>query len=725
MPVGTVLGASVLALLLAAAIAAAFAVAHWDTREQTAHAQTVLGTRVSFGAAAVGDLLEGRLRLLSVLALMSPPATPAAKIGWPDRAASAAHLGGAAASSIAWVDAQGQVVLASTALPAGDDVSRRPWFTAAAGGPVLSEEHEAPPHSAAPVPGAAGWALQAVVPRQDAQRRMTSLIVSPIDCVSVARQLDRATTPIAAEPQSHWAVVGRDGGVRCSTPGFAAQVRREALALLASGASAALHRPAGGAALLLANQRIEGSDALNKLGWRLVAAQAVAPSPTSPWQSGSDAQRALLAGVVASLLAMPFVMLLARRLGLPLARLAVSLDQARTETNYDPSRIPVDGSHEAAAVGEAARSMLRQISSQQVAMEASASRYRELFELHPLPMWVVAEASLAFLEVNAAAVRKYGWRRDEFLAMTVPDIWPLGSSSASGAAFEDKPKQAHQVAVWQHRLRSGEVIDVEVASQQLRWGECPARIAVAMDVTLQHRASIQLQRKRRDVSQLAQRLMTSEAAERRELAQVLHDRFAPTLYGAKLSLEALRSRSQSISGLHDLRSEVARVVAPLVLALDSSIADTRALMSDLRPPLLVEHGLAAALAYEAERQGERNDTVQIVMTRGGNPAGAVPPRHDSGVEYALFMIAHEALNNALRHARARHVAIDCYESADGIRLSIHDDGIGFNSNEPPPVGHLGLVGMKERARWVGAEFAIETMPGAGTTVSIWWRPELA
>jgi PAS domain S-box-containing protein len=719
MPVGALLGASVFALLLAVALAAAFMVAHWDAREQAVQAETALDTRVAFGAAAVGDLLEGRLRLLALVASMSPPDAPAPKAGRDDRSASAARPGTGADASVAWVDAQGRVVLASTALRAGEDVSARPWFTTAVGGPVLSEELEAAPRRATPAQAAADWALQAVVPLHDAQRRVASLVVSPIDCVAIARQLDRTAAPNAAGPARHWAIVGRDGGVRCATPGFARQVHPEALTTLSPGAATAWHRPEGGATTLLANHRIEGSDALKRLGWRLVAAQAAAP--TSPWQSGSDAQRALLAGVGASLLAMPFVMLLARRLGSPLARLAASLDRARTEFDYDPERIPVEGPREAAAVGEAARSMLRQISAQQLAMDASATGYRELFELHPLPMWVVDEASLRFLEVNAAAVRKYGWRRDEFLSMTVLEIRPPESASALVAAFEDTRMEEHHTAVWQHRLRAGDVIDVEVASRQLRWGGCAARIAVAMDVTLQRRASLQLQRQRRDVSQLAQKLMTTEAAERRELAQVLHDRFAPTLYGAKLSLEALRSRSLSIEGLPDLRSEVARVVAPLVQALDGSIADTRGLMSDLRPPLLVEHGLAAALAHEAERQGARDDSVQIVMTRGGEGPEELPPRHDSGVEYALFMIAHEALHNALRHAQASHLSIGLNESVDGIRLIVSDDGVGFDSDEPPPIGHLGLVGMKERAHWIGAEFTINTVRGVGTTIGAVWR----
>lgn len=88
--------------------------------------------------------------------------------------------------------------------------------------------------------------------------------------------------------------------------------------------------------------------------------------------------------------------------------------------------------------------------------------------------------------------------------------------------------------------------------------------------------------------------------------------FAPTLYGAKLSLEALRARAATAGDDAGLRAEIGRIVAPLVQALDASIADTRGLMSGLRPPLLVEHGLAPALAHAVERQ--RVGGVEIVFS---------------------------------------------------------------------------------------------------------------
>jgi signal transduction histidine kinase len=188
----------------------------------------------------------------------------------------------------------------------------------------------------------------------------------------------------------------------------------------------------------------------------------------------------------------------------------------------------------------------------------------------------------------------------------------------------------------------------------------------------------------------------------------------------KLNLEALRARLGQTPTLEDLRAEVSRVVAPLVQALDGAIADTRNLMSDLRPPLLAERGLAAALGHEVERQRRHGDGLQLSFVHHGAPALA---QRDLALEYALFMIGQAALNNALQHAQAHHVTLDLDESPGRVQLSLRDDGRGFDGAAPPPLGHLGLVGMQERARWIGAALTIDSLPGLGTTVTVLWHAQ--
>ncbi len=115
-------------------------------------------------------------------------------------------------------------------------------------------------------------------------------------------------------------------------------------------------------------------------------------------------------------------------------------------------------------------------------------QYRLAFERHPHPMWVFDVDTLAFIDVNAAAIAHYGYSREEFMAMTVSDIHQLDELRPV-----DRRRAAHQHAngsagVWRHRTRSGSLIDVELSSQELTFAGRHARVVLANDVTERQRA---------------------------------------------------------------------------------------------------------------------------------------------------------------------------------------------------------------------------------------------
>jgi PAS domain S-box-containing protein len=118
----------------------------------------------------------------------------------------------------------------------------------------------------------------------------------------------------------------------------------------------------------------------------------------------------------------------------------------------------------------------------QKAIEASELRYRTLFEVHPQPLWVVDARTLAFLAVNEAAVRHYGYSREEFLRMTADQLRRPEDVSELMKAFRDQSR-SYQHRVWRHRKKSGELIFVEVVSFNLTFDGRPARMAVVTDIT--------------------------------------------------------------------------------------------------------------------------------------------------------------------------------------------------------------------------------------------------
>jgi PAS domain S-box-containing protein len=123
---------------------------------------------------------------------------------------------------------------------------------------------------------------------------------------------------------------------------------------------------------------------------------------------------------------------------------------------------------------------------------ASATRgsagFRVLFAANPLPMWVYDLETLSFLEVNDAAIAKYGYTRDEFLGMRLTDIRPPEDVPALLANVAQQRTTLQQSGRWRHRLKSGELIEVEIISHTLRFGKRAAALVVAQDVTARRQA---------------------------------------------------------------------------------------------------------------------------------------------------------------------------------------------------------------------------------------------
>ena len=120
-------------------------------------------------------------------------------------------------------------------------------------------------------------------------------------------------------------------------------------------------------------------------------------------------------------------------------------------------------------------------------LRSSESRYRALFDTLPLPMWVYDVDTLRFLAVNEAAVAHYGYTREEFLAMTVADIRPTEEASAVAERAAATDAQRLDGETWRHVTKRGEVIDVEINSDDLSYGPSRARLVVASDVTARRR----------------------------------------------------------------------------------------------------------------------------------------------------------------------------------------------------------------------------------------------
>ena len=115
--------------------------------------------------------------------------------------------------------------------------------------------------------------------------------------------------------------------------------------------------------------------------------------------------------------------------------------------------------------------------------------FRALFAANPLPMWIYDLTTLKFLEVNDAAVRQYGYDRDEFLAMTIGEIRPPEDLEGLVERI-DRPRESWQKSgSWRHRLKSGRIVDVDITSHTITFAAQPAVLVVAQDITERTRSA--------------------------------------------------------------------------------------------------------------------------------------------------------------------------------------------------------------------------------------------
>ncbi len=209
---------------------------------------------------------------------------------------------------------------------------------------------------------------------------------------------------------------------------------------------------------------------------------------------------------------------------------------------------------------------------------------------------------------------------------------------------------------------------------------------------------------------LAARLAEVEEEERGHLARELHDQVGQALTAVSLSVGIARNRLHS-AGETDSTERLDDALAQLT-DVSRSIRDV---MTELRPAILDDYGIVAALEWYTEAFSGRAGLPAEVV------AGDPDLRLDPAAETALFRIAQEALTNAAKHAGAGRVVVSV-EATDGtVRLEVRDDGCGFEAPEGYPRGTdggWGLAIMRERAAAVGGTLSVDSSPGQGTMVVV-------
>jgi PAS domain S-box-containing protein len=337
------------------------------------------------------------------------------------------------------------------------------------------------------------------------------------------------------------------------------------------------------------------------------------------------------------------------------------------------------------------------------AILASEEKYRQIFNKIPYPTWIFELDTLRIVEVNDAAMQKYGFEKTEFYQLTMLDLHP---SEEAGLFVENirspQPEVSVERKLWHHSNKSGNTIIVEITPHRIDYFGKPCMQVIINDVTERIRLEKELAMQHRlKQQQITEVVLGAQERERFELGQELHDNINQILATSKLYLDvAIEEREPRIELLTKSRNNIGM-----------AIEEIRRLSKELITPSLNDLGLIQSIK-ELIRSIQMVKKMKIRLSITGLDENGLLPEQKINV----YRIIQEQLNNILKHAQASSVAIDLNKQREQIRLRVEDDGKGFDPRARR--NGVGLSNIISRAELYNGKVEIDSAPGKGCRLEV-------
>ncbi|HZR70866.1 MAG TPA: response regulator [Burkholderiales bacterium] len=309
--------------------------------------------------------------------------------------------------------------------------------------------------------------------------------------------------------------------------------------------------------------------------------------------------------------------------------------------------------------------------------------------------FVIADYSMpSFTGLEALKLVRGSGRDMPFIVVsgTIGEDVAVDAMKAGANDYLIKDRLARLAPAVERELREAtERRDRRVAESELRESENRYRGAM-------QEANLRLQ-------SLSSRMLEVQESERRHIARELHDEIGQALTAVKLHLQ---------SAMRRCGPEARQPLEECVLITDQALDQVRNLSLNLRPSQLDDLGLVAALRWQIGRQAAASGLHTEFE------ADELNERLEAALETACFRFVQEAMTNVVRHAQARNAWIEARRNGDRLRVSVRDDGRGFDvaaaTREAIARGSLGLLGMQERVGLAGGRLNVSSRPAEGTTI---------
>ena len=327
-------------------------------------------------------------------------------------------------------------------------------------------------------------------------------------------------------------------------------------------------------------------------------------------------------------------------------------------------------------------------------LKDSENRFSYFFNLSPQPMWVYETESLRFINVNEAALIKYGYTEEEFYKLDLVQMYvPEEREQVEKTIESIDGKKISFSGNFKQLKKSGEEIEVEIYSTFLVLNERPCRIVITIDVTEKNKGELRL----------TQAIIKTQEEERNAIGSELHDNICQILAGSMLNLSVIKPH------LNDNNKSI----------LNLGIDNIKMASNEIRN---LSHRLAPAFF---EDMNLYQSLLQLLATM--NPDG----RFETHLNYAkelvkiklkrdlqinLYRIMQEQLNNINKYSKASIINVNLTIFGGNLRFEISDNGVGFNEENVSK--GIGFANMNRRAKLFAGNLVISSSPGNGCKIII-------
>jgi signal transduction histidine kinase len=294
-----------------------------------------------------------------------------------------------------------------------------------------------------------------------------------------------------------------------------------------------------------------------------------------------------------------------------------------------------------------------------------------------------------------------GYTKYELKAMRLKDILHTNDLISDPIKYEPTGKSS----VRQRRMRKkdGSLLMAELRSQQLADG---VFLLVARDLTDRLQTQQKLRDSYKSVRRLTAHLQNIREEERAGIAREIHDVLGQQLTVMKMDVSWLNRKIETEDP--GIKSRIGNMLQ----SLNEIVKTIRRISSELRPSILDDLGLVPAMEWHLKEFENRSGIRSTLHT------DTITHNLNNAAKTALFRILQESLTNVAKHSQATEIVIRLEENADDVKLTIEDNGAGFEPENIKEKRTLGLLGMNERASMIGGRYEIQSSPGKGTVVRV-------